>query len=185
MESFKEYSSLYTQHICETLDQIDLSNMELFIKNLLGFKRIFLTARGRTSLVLQTFAMRLVHLGKSAYIIGLPTTPRISKNDCLLVASGSGKTESLILIAEKAKQENICIFAISYQESSALSKLADYLMILPMNVNNQQQENQSKVFLGTVFEQALFLTLECMIGVMMALEDQTFTDLSNRHVILE
>jgi len=185
IDKFKDYSNLYTQVVSETIDHIDLLNMESFIKNMLGFKRIFLTARGRTSLILQSFAMRLVHLEKSAHWVGHPTTPRITKNDCLLVASGSGKTDGLILITEKARKEGVSIFVISYQEISALSKLADHLLILPIKLDKQEIKNKSKVFLGTLFEQALFLTLECMIGVMMALEEKTFEDLSSQHVILE
>jgi 6-phospho-3-hexuloisomerase len=47
--------------------------------------------------------MRLNQLGKQAFVIGESTTPSIQKDDLFIVISGSGSTEHLRLLAEKAK----------------------------------------------------------------------------------
>jgi len=183
--NFKEYGAFYTQNICNVFDAIDPEYVDRFLNNLLDFKRIFLAERGRTGLILQTFEMRLVHLGKCANMIGLPITPRITKDDCLLVASGSGNTDGLILIAEKAKREGVYLFVISSQKKAVLPEMADNVLILQTYLGKEESDQENKVVQGTLFEQSLFITLDSMVGVIKDIEGQTFDDLSNRHVFLE
>jgi len=115
----------------------------------------------------------------------LPITPRITKDDCLLVASGSGNTDGLVLIAEKAKREGVCLFVISSQKKAVLPEMADNVLILQTYLGKEESDQENKVVEGTLFEQSLFITLDSMVGVIKDIEGQTFDDLSNRHVFLE
>ena len=54
--------------------------------------RVFITGAGRSGLVGRFFVMRLVHLGKSAFVVGETTTPAINEGDLLIAISGSGNT---------------------------------------------------------------------------------------------
>ncbi len=47
--------------------------------------------------------VRLNQLGKYAYVVGESTTPSITSEDLFVIISGSGKTEHLKLLADKAK----------------------------------------------------------------------------------
>ena len=51
----------------------------------------------------QSFAMRLNQLGKEAFVVGESTTPSIKEHDLFVILSGSGSTEHLRLLAEKAQ----------------------------------------------------------------------------------
>merc|ERR1712093_748806 len=51
----------------------------------------------------KSFAMRMMHMGFDAYVIGETVTPTFEKDDILIIGSGSGETKSLVMIAEKAK----------------------------------------------------------------------------------
>ena len=64
-------------------------------------KRIFIAGRGRSGLMVNCFAMRLMHMGKKVFVVGEIVTPSIEKGDLLLIASGSGETGSLVSMAKK------------------------------------------------------------------------------------
>lgn len=83
-----------------------------FVKEILTSKKVFVTGQGRSGLIAESFAMRLMQMGIKTYHIGDSTTPAISKNDLLVAISGSGKTEITNMIikeADKAKAKVILI----------------------------------------------------------------------------
>ena len=62
----------------------------------------FTIGRGRLRLVMDMFAIRLMHLGLNVHAIGEPTTPAMRSGDLLVIGSGSGKTEGPKMAAIKA-----------------------------------------------------------------------------------
>src|SRR5690242_18419180 len=58
---------------------------------------IFLLGEGRSGLVGRMFAMRLMHLGKQAYVVGETITPAIGRGDLLIAISGSGETGAVVM----------------------------------------------------------------------------------------
>lgn len=67
-------------------------------------KRIFIAGAGRSKLVGNFFAMRLVHGGYDVSVVGEIVTPSIKSGDLLIVISGSGETEQLIAFTKNAKK---------------------------------------------------------------------------------
>ena len=61
----------------------------------MGARTVFVAGSGRSGLAMRSFAMRLIHLGLSAHVVGETTTPRITDRDLLLIGSGSGSTPGL------------------------------------------------------------------------------------------
>ncbi len=55
--------------------------------------RIFIAGAGRSKLVGNFFAMRLVHGGYNVNVVGEIVTPSIKAGDLLIIISGSGETE--------------------------------------------------------------------------------------------
>src|SRR5690606_4733111 len=53
-------------------------------------RRIYLSGFGRSGLVARAFAMRLMHLGLDAAVVGETATPAIRTGDLLIVLSSSG-----------------------------------------------------------------------------------------------
>ena len=66
---------------------------------------------GRSGLVAKAFAMRLMHLGFQAFVVGETITPSLSKGDIMVIFSGSGRTKTVADIAETAKEigAKICL----------------------------------------------------------------------------
>ena len=118
--------------------------------------RIFLCGAGRTRLMLQAFAMRLMQLGKTVYMVEDVLTPAITKDDLLLVGSGSGETQSVCRTVQKAKTYGTTTACVTANAGSTLAALCDVTVCL---------ENRSKNALGaTAFEAALLLLCDSIIS---------------------
>ncbi len=61
--------------------------------------------QGRSGLAAKAFAMRLMHLGISSYVVGETISPAIYDDDCIIAISGSGETNTIVSAARIAKIE--------------------------------------------------------------------------------
>ena len=80
----------------QALKQLHDKNCDHLIEMILQAKRIFLAGKGRSGLVMQMFAMRLMQMGFTVHVVGETTTPAIENGDILVVGSGSGETPKII-----------------------------------------------------------------------------------------
>lgn len=168
-----------------SIENINKESLQNFAKNLLRYERIFLMGKGRSGLVIDMFAMRLIHLGLNAFCIGKPTTPKVTSKDLIVLASGTGETESILLAANQAKNIGVHISAFSIYKKSSLSSFADELITLPQDEKIFEELPTSKVLVGTLFEQALLITFDSVAGILIDLMDQSYDDLSQRHANIE
>ena len=124
-------------------------------------KRIFIAGAGRSKLVGNFFAMRLVHGGYYVSVVGEIVTPSIKSGDLLIVISGSGETEQLIAFTKNAKKIGANIVLISAKYESTIGNLADDVIQIGKN------EQYGKVLgmpMGTVFELSTLLFLEATVS---------------------
>ena len=101
-----------------------------FLTELLHAKRIYVMGAGRSGLVAKAFAMRLMHLGFAAFVVGETITPALNKDDVMVVFSGSGKTKTVADIAETAKEIGAHICLITSNADSRIGKIADCTVII-------------------------------------------------------
>jgi 6-phospho-3-hexuloisomerase len=124
-------------------------------------KRIFISGAGRSKLVGNFFAMRLVHGGYDVSVVGEIVTPSIKQGDLLIIISGSGETEQLIAFAKSAKKVGADIVLISAKSDSTIGDMADKVFQIG------KAEQYGKVVgmpMGTVFELSTLLFLEATIS---------------------
>ena len=146
--------------------------------------RIFLLGEGRSGLVGRMFAMRLMHLGKQAYVVGETITPAIGGGDLLIAISGSGETGTVFMIAEGAKNAGAQIAAITANPESRLAGLADLIVQIP--TQHKLQGASSRQYGGSLFEQTALLLFETIISMLAAGDAEGgFTSLAKRHANLE
>ena len=84
----------------EFLDEDAINEFEEIIMN---SKNVFVTGAGRSGLAAKAFAMRLMHLGISSYVVGETISPAIYDDDCIIAISGSGETNTIVSAARIAK----------------------------------------------------------------------------------
>lgn len=87
---------LILDEIEQTLSNIKSEETSTFLTQLLDAKNVFVSGKGRSGFVANSFAMRLNQLGKQAHVVGESTTPSIHQEDLFVVISGSGSTAHLL-----------------------------------------------------------------------------------------
>jgi 6-phospho-3-hexuloisomerase len=159
---------------------IDEENMEELLGALTKAKKIAVLGAGRSALALKMVAMRLRHLGLDAYVAGETISPALGEGDLLLVASGSGKTESTCAIAKRARANGATVWALTGTDSSPLAEIVHGLTILPTATNASSVQ-----FGGSLPEACIVLLGDALVLELMERLGQGHGDMMRRHTNLE
>ena len=167
------------------LAQLDDASADTMVATLLQAPRVFVVALGRSGFILRMFAMRLMQIGLIAHVVGDATTPAIAPGDLLVALSGSGRTETVLMLARKAKQLGAQVLAITSDAATPLAALADVTLIVPAAAIKTDITAPTRLPLANALEQAMAITLDC-IGAMVAERcGQDNPALLRRHANLE
>ena len=128
-----------------------------------------------------------MHMGRAAYVVGETTTPAIKANDLLVIGSGSGRTASLVAAAEKAKTLGATVLLFTIDPSAPIGKIADLSVKFPAPSEKAAGGGSAVSIqpMGSLFEQSLFLLLDCLIVNLMARHDQTSSIMFTNHANME
>lgn len=185
---------LMGRRISITAKEIDLESAKRMITDILKANNIFLMGAGRSGLVAKAFAMRLMQLGLSVFVVGESTTPAVREDDVVIAISGSGETRSISDLGRIAKEIGSCLVTVTSNSDSTLGKLSDTVMIIPGRNRNDmggylerhmRGEYTQLSPLGTSFEVASLVFLDAMIAEMISITGASEADLKSRHTILE
>lgn len=176
-------------------EELDPKNIEDMTGMLKTSKNVFVMGLGRSGLVARAFAMRLMHLGISVYVVGETTTPALTPEDCLLAISGSGETFSIISAAEIAHKRGTKIVAVTSYVDSTLGEMADLVVHIKGRTKIDLEKNyitrqingkhQSLSPLGTLFEVTSLIFLDGLIAQLMVEMEKTEEDMKARHTLIE
>lgn len=164
----------------EALADISEEEKARLIGLILSGKRIFVFGVGRSGLVGQTFAIRLVQLGLKVYFVGDMTTPILEKDDLLILISNTGKTISVVKTAEIAKRIGTHVVCVTSDKKSNLAKNSDTVLLI-----DPKEDEESRIYapLGTVFEDATILFFDSIVPDLMKKLRYTEEDMRNKHAI--
>lgn len=185
---------LLGEHIIRTANEIHDDQVDALVNHILGARKIFVMGAGRSGLVGKTFAMRLMHLGLSVYVVGEIVTPAVEKGDILITISGSGETKSIVELALIGKQCGAKLVTITSNISSSLAKESD--VVIEVGGRNKTDsvdylerqvrgEYYSLAPLGTLFEMTSLVFLDGLISELMAITKRDEKYLRSRHTSLE
>ncbi len=177
----------------EYLVEEDIAN---FIEIITTADNIFVTGAGRSGLAAKAFAMRLMHLGLSSYVVGETISPAINAGDCILAISGSGETNTIVTAAKISKKRGAKVLALTSYPESSLGKLADGIIHVKGRTKVEvDDENYLKrqikgnytslTPLGTAFELTSLVFLDGLVSELMEAMGKTEEDLKNMHTVLE
>ena len=167
-----------------------------FIEIITTADNIFVTGAGRSGLAAKAFAMRLMHLGLSSYVVGETISPAINAGDCILAISGSGETNTIVTAARISKKRGAKVLALTSYPESSLGQLADGIIHVKGRTKVEvDDENYLKrqikgnytslTPLGTAFELTSLVFLDGLVSELMEAMGKTEEDLKNRHTVLE
>lgn len=147
----------------QVLEQIDDRDVADTAAVLAGERRIFVVGEGRSGLMAKSFAMRLMHLGATAYVIGETITPSIAEGDILVAVSGSGTTHGVVWTAGKARELGASVVALTTDSGSPLGRGAQRVLAIPAATKHRRDgERPSVQPLGSLFDQCVHLVLDAV-----------------------
>lgn len=145
----------------EVMSLVDESQLEQAEKLIDKNKRIFILGAGRSSLMAKGFAMRLMHIGYTVYVIGETITPSIQAGDVLVSVSGSGKTGSVLNPSKKAKETGAALISVTSDQHSPLGQIGDATIVVP-GATKTGDGVKSIQLLSTLFDQSVHITLDVL-----------------------
>lgn len=140
-------------------------------------RRWFFTGQGRSGLVAQMAAMRFMHLGREAHVVGEATAPSVRAGDGFVVVSGSGETPVSVAFARRARDEGALVLLVTGNPDSSLGSLADHVLVAPVG--------QSDQLMGNLVEQSSLLLLDAVAMHIAAADPAARAAMAHRHTNLQ
>lgn len=185
---------LMANHIGNAAKQIEKSSVRDVLTLILDADSIFVMGAGRSGLVGKAFAMRLMHLGLTVYVVGETTTPAVKGGDLVLAISGSGETRSMSDLGSIAKEIGSKLITITSNKDSTLGRMSDVAMVMPGRTKSDvggylerhmRGEYSQLTPLGTSFEITSLVFLDALVAELIAITGSSEADLKRRHTVLE
>ncbi len=149
-------------------------------------RRIALHGVGREGLMIKAFAMRLMHLGFDAHVVGDVTTPPLSAGDLLIASAGPGNLATVQALMNVAHGTGARVMLITGQPESKAAQVADDVIYLPAQTMANDSEGSSSLLpMGSVYEIAMLLFFDLIALLLRDQTDQTTDQMRRRHTNLE
>lgn len=170
-----------------TLASIDPASLERLADEILKAEQVFFVGVGRVLLSLQSVCKRLAHLGIRTHYVGEITEPAITKNDLLIVGSGSGASLFPLGIAKKARSAADCkIVHIGSNPNSEMKDICDFMVRIPVRTKFYlEDEIDSCQPMTSLFEQSLLLVGDILAKMMIERQNLDMKGLWQYHANLE
>jgi len=186
-------------YVLKAIDLISDTEKNAMIEALIAARkegrRVFVVGAGRSGLVAKAFAMRLMHMGFDVYVVGETIMPPIRKGDLLLAVSGSGRTKTVVAVAEAAKSVGARVIALTTYPDSPLGKVADIVVRIPGRTKLAIEEDylirqirgyhEPLAPLGTLFEVTTMIFLDGVVAELMSILGITEEEMKERHTNVE
>lgn len=132
---------------------------------------------GRMGYSIQSFMMRLSHLGYNSHMIGDTTFPRVDSETIVVVNSSSGETPSINLYVDQCRKANCHIVSITTNTKSSIAKKSDLVISIP-KIPSQQ-------IMKTVYEQYTFVLFDYVASLVFTNAKLDRNWVEQNHSILE
>jgi 6-phospho-3-hexuloisomerase len=168
------------------LMHVDQESVMRMVKVLRKARRIVTIGAGRVGLATKGFAMRLGHLGFAAYALGDMGVPALgAAGDVVVVASGSGETPTIAVLAETSKESGATLILLTANPASRMGRIADVVVQIPAPNKATQGRVSSRQPMTTLNEQCLQIFFDSLVLVLMQELGETAKSMHARHSNLE
>jgi 6-phospho-3-hexuloisomerase len=182
---FRDATTLITGEHAEVLGGVDTGAWERAGGLIVGAPAVFTVGTGRSGLALQMAAMRFMHLGKAAHVVGETTAPAIGDGDVLVAASGSGSTKRVVAAARTASEQGAHVLAITTDPDSDLAALAAEILVVPAADKQDFDGTRSAQYAGSLFEQSVLILTDALFHVLWQTSGTQARELWRLHANLE
>ena len=183
---FENVRFLAADELRRVLGAVDAAAVDGLVAALRVSPRVFVAGAGRSGLALRGFAMRLMHMGFDARVVGDVTTPALAPGDLLVIGSGSGATGGLVSVSGKARSLGGRIALLTTIPDSPIGRDADVVVTIPAPTPKAGSAvGQSRQPMASLFEQALWVLLDTTILLLMEAGGVSAESMFRRHANLE
>ncbi|MGD1823566.1 MAG: SIS domain-containing protein [Pleomorphochaeta sp.] len=165
-ENIQVYKDNIFNEIINSIDNIDIDSYIILVEAIKKKKRIFLSASGRCRLIMEAFCMRLNHLGINSFVVGNIPCPSSNEGDLLISLSGSGTTETIVNIENRALELDLETIIITTNKNMEYKKNRHIININAPSRISDINNNLSFQLMGSLFEQSSFILLEIVIAIL-------------------
>lgn len=183
----------------QAIGELDSDDVEKMMQMILNAKekKIFVVGVGRSGFVGRSFAVRLMNLGFNVYFLGETITPAATKEDLIIVISGSGTTKLALTASSAAKEIGAKVIAITSYPGSPLGKTADHIVFVggrtkigwPRKKDYLARqilgERETLSPLGSIFENNSMIFLDSLVVELMHRLGKTEEELRKLHATIE
>ena len=183
------------RHVEDILEGLNEKQIAAMIEAIESAERVFMMGAGRSGMASRAFAMRLVQLGLTAYVIGESVTPAMTDKDLLIAVSGSGETKSIVSATRVAKGVGSKILAVTSYPRSRLGRIADMRVAIKGRTKIDVEKDHLKhqiigthstlTPLGTLFEDTVMIFFDGIIAKLMSDLKKDEHEMKSRHATLE
>lgn len=186
MKNETSYRKQIISELANSLGAVEQGQINVLAAEFGKPNKIFCDGLGRSALVMQGFAMRLVQLGFSGSMVGEVTAPAVEKGDMLLICSASGASPVLLYHAQCVKERGGIVALITGNNHSLLAKLADYIVLIPAQDKDAAGGKERSIQpMGSLFEQTAQLLCDSMVLELMDRYGISSCDMRKRHANIE
>jgi 6-phospho 3-hexuloisomerase len=162
-----------------------LKLIELIIEVNLNDGRIFIYGAGRSGFIGRSFAQRLMHLDIKSCFVSDAVTYRFSKDDLLIIISGSGETTSPKAIAEKAKEIGGKIALFTGNLKSSIAMLSNLSIKVEGKSKEKAISQETLAPFTSLFDISTLSILDSIGASLMLILEKTEKDIDERHASIE
>ena len=165
--------------IRDTVRSVDSGLHEELVESIIDAGTVFVYGSGRSGLVGQLFAVRLVQIGLDVHFVGEMTTPIIGEDSLTILISNTGETMSAVQTANIARRLGSKVVCITGNPSSKLAHASN--LVIPLTHADANDDEYAP--LGTVFEDSVSILFDTMVPCIMKKKGITEEDMRKRHAI--
>ncbi len=119
-------------------------------------------------------------------MIGETNTPAFTSEDLLIVGSGSGRTETLLVLVKKARAIGGSVASFTLSAESPIADRSDEVILLSGAPKDQHEGNHHTIQpMGSLFEQTLLLMYDAIILRLMEMKELDTHKMYGHHANLE
>lgn len=168
------------------LNDVPEASYDEFLAEIVAAKAIVLHGVGREGLMIRALAMRLMHLGFNAHVLGDMTAPPVGAGDLLIVSAGPGHFATIQALQEIARSSGARNLLVTAHPDGPSASLADVVIALPgPTMSEDLSVPESNLLMGSVFEVVQLFFYDVSIVRLSDRLGRPLEDARRRHTNLE
>jgi 6-phospho-3-hexuloisomerase len=172
------------EEIKDVIAKVDEDEIKKIVSIFKKEMRIFVDGEGRSGFQAKGFAMRLMHIGYSSYVMGETITPALKKGDIYVAISGSGKTKNTLSNAKAAKDLGLTIIGVTSKKDSPLAEISDLVLEVPGKTKNDTGVASIQL-LSSLFDQSVHIVLDDLCLLISKKDNLSDNEAAKNHINVE